>query len=132
MAALISSDFEIPAEISQGIFEKAQKGSTLAQLSGARPQKFGKQQVWVLTSPPKAELVGEAGQKSPTPTAYASKTVNPFKLQVTMRFYSGQTKMYRSAYCRIWRQMRQSHWEEHWILLEFTKSIRLQERYQAL
>lgn len=60
MAALISSDFEIPAEISQGIFEKAQKGSTLAQLSGARPQKFGKQQVWVLTSPPKAELVGEA------------------------------------------------------------------------
>ena len=39
MAALISSDFEIPAEISQGIFEKAQKGSTLAQLSGARPQK---------------------------------------------------------------------------------------------
>ena len=42
--------------------------------------------MWVLTSPPKAELVGEAGQKSPTPTAYASKTVNPFKLQVTMRF----------------------------------------------
>ena len=41
MAALISPDFEIPAEISQGIFEKAQKGSTLAQLSGARPQKFG-------------------------------------------------------------------------------------------
>ena len=86
MAALISSDFEIPAEISQGIFEKAQKGSTLAQLSGARPQKFGKQQVWVLTSPPKAELVGEAGQKSPTPTAYAHKAVNPFKLQVTMIF----------------------------------------------
>ena len=86
MAALISSDFEIPAEISTGIFEKAQKGSTLAQLSGARPQKFGKQQVWVLTAPPKAELVGEAGQKSPTPTTYASKTINPFKLQVTMRF----------------------------------------------
>ena len=39
MAALISSDFEIPAEISQGIFEKAQKGSTLAQLSGARQLK---------------------------------------------------------------------------------------------
>ena len=86
MAALISSDFEIPAEISTGIFEKAQKGSTLAQLSGARPQKFGKQQAFVLTAPPKAELVGEAKQKSPTPAAYASKTVNPFKLQVTMRF----------------------------------------------
>lgn len=86
MAALITTDFEIPAEISTGIFEKAQKGSTLAQLSGARPQKFGKQQVWVLTAPPKAELVGEAGQKSPTPTTYAAKTVNPYKLQVTMRF----------------------------------------------
>lgn len=86
MAALITSDFEIPNEISAGIFEKAQKGSTLAQLSGARPQKFGKQQVWVLTAPPKAELVGEAQEKSPTPTAYANKTINPFKLQVTMRF----------------------------------------------
>lgn len=86
MAALLSTDFTIPAEISQGIFEKAQKGSTLAQLSGARPQKFGTQQVWVLTAPPKAELVGEGGKKSPTPTTYASKTVNPFKLQVTMRF----------------------------------------------
>ena len=86
MAALITSDFEIPAEISAGIFEKAQKGSTLAQLSGARPQKFGKQQVFVLTAPPKAELVGEAAQKSPTPASYSSKTVNPFKLQVTMRF----------------------------------------------
>ena len=86
MAALITSDFEIPAEISAGIFEKAQKGSTLAQLSGERPQKFGKQQVFVLTAPPKAELVGEAAQKSPTPASYSSKTVNPFKLQVTMRF----------------------------------------------
>lgn len=86
MAALLSSNFEIPAEISAGIFEKAQKGSTLAQLSGATPQKFGKQQVWVLTAPPKAELVGEGDEKSPTPTTYAAKTVNPFKLQVTMRF----------------------------------------------
>lgn len=86
MAALITSDFEIPNEISAGIFEKAQKGSTLAQLSGARPQKFGKQQVWVLTAPPKAELVGEAAEKSPTPAAYSNKTINPFKLQVTMRF----------------------------------------------
>lgn len=86
MAALLSSNFEVPAEISAGIFEKAQKDSTLAQLSGATPQKFGKQQVWVLTAPPKAELVGEGDKKSPTPTTYAAKTVTPFKLQVTMRF----------------------------------------------
>lgn len=86
MASLITSDFEIPNSISQGIFEKAQKGSTLARLSGARPQKFGKQTAWVLTAPPKAEIVAEAGQKSPTPTSYAAKTINPIKLQVTMRF----------------------------------------------
>lgn len=86
MAALISTDFEIPAEISKGIFEKAQKGSALAKLSGAKPQKFGKQQVWILTAPPKAELVGEGEQKSPTPSTYGPKTINPFKLQVTMRF----------------------------------------------
>lgn len=86
MASLITTDFEIPNSISQGIFEKAQKGSTLARLSGARPQKFGKQTAWVLTAPPKAEIVAEAGQKSPTPTSYAAKTINPIKLQVTMRF----------------------------------------------
>lgn len=86
MAALITSDFDIPAEISAGIFKKAQSGSTLAQLSGARPQKFGKQQAWVLTAAPKAELVGEAASKSPTPATYAPKVINPIKLQVTMRF----------------------------------------------
>lgn len=86
MAALLSSNFEVPAEISADIFEKAQKGSTLTQLSGATPQKFGKQQTWVLAAPPKAELVGEGDKKSPTSTTYAAKTVNPFKLQVTMRF----------------------------------------------
>lgn len=86
MAALITTNFEIPPSISTGIFEKAQKGSTLAQLSGARPQKFGKQQVWTLTAPPKAEIVGEGAEKSPTPTTYGTKTISPFKLQVTMRF----------------------------------------------
>jgi HK97 family phage major capsid protein len=84
--ALITSNFDIPADIATGIFEKAQKGSTLAQLSGARPQKFGKQQAWILTAAPKAELVGEAAEKSETPATYGYKVINPFKLQVTMRF----------------------------------------------
>ena len=86
MAALITSDFQIPNNIAQGIFKKAQNGSTIAQLSGARPQKFGSETNWVLTAPPKAEVVGEGGEKSPTPTTYAPKTVKPVKLQVTMRF----------------------------------------------
>lgn len=86
MAAIITSNFNIPNDIAEGIFEKAQKGSTLAQLAGARPQKFGKQQAWILTSAPKAELVGESVQKSETPTTYGYKIINPYKLQVTMRF----------------------------------------------
>ncbi len=86
MAALITSDFDIPNDIAAEIFKKAQTGSALARLSGARPQKFGKQTAWTLTAPPKAEIVGEGGQKSPTPTTYAPKTITPVKLQVTMRF----------------------------------------------
>ncbi len=84
--ALITKNFEIPNSISEGIFKKAQTGSTIAQLSGATPQKFGKQQAWILTAPPKAELVGEAANKSETPATYAPKIINPFKLQVTMRY----------------------------------------------
>lgn len=86
MAALITTDFNFPAEISTGIFKKAQSASVLARLANAEPQKFGKQVKWVLTAAPKAELVGESAQKSPTPTAYAQKTVSPLKVQVTMRF----------------------------------------------
>jgi hypothetical protein len=85
MAALITSDFVLPTEVADGIWKKAQGESTIARLSGARPQKFGQTNVMVLTAPPKAELVGESVEKSPTPTTYGNKTVNPFKLQVTMR-----------------------------------------------
>ena len=84
--ALITTDFELPNEISSGIFKKAQSGSAIAQLSGATPQKFGKQQAWILSAAPKAELVGEAANKSETPTTYKPKVINPFKLQVTMRY----------------------------------------------
>lgn len=84
--ALITTDFEIPAEISAGIFKKAQTGSAIAQLSGATPQKFGKAQAWVLSAAPKAELVGEGVNKNETPAKYEPKVINPFKLQVTMRY----------------------------------------------
>ncbi len=85
MAALITSDFNLPEEYVNGVFKKAQSTSALARLSGAQPQKFGKSNVMVLTSAPKAELVAEGAQKSPTPTAYSSKSVVPIKLQVTVR-----------------------------------------------
>lgn len=86
MAVLSASDFNLPNDMAEGIFKKAQTGSVIAQLSGAKPQKFGKQSVMVLTSAPKAEIVGEGADKSPTDAAYTTKVVSPIKLQVTMRF----------------------------------------------
>ena len=85
MAALITSNFTLPQTVSDGIWKKAQAESTLARLAQARPQKFGTTNVMTLTAAPKAELVGESAQKSPTPTSYGNKTVVPYKLQVTMR-----------------------------------------------
>lgn len=85
MAALITSNFTLPREVANGIWEKAQSESVLARLAGAEPQKFGNVNVMTLTAAPKAELVGESAQKSPTPTTYGNKTVVPYKLQVTMR-----------------------------------------------
>lgn len=85
MAAIISSNFTFPTEVANGIWKKAQDVSALARLSGQSPQKFGTSSVMVLTSAPKAELVGEGAQKSETPSAYEPKQVVPRKLQVTMR-----------------------------------------------
>lgn len=85
MAVITTDAFSLPAEVTSGIWKKAQTESVLARLSESKPQKFGKTNVMVLTSAPRAELVGESKQKSPTPTTYAPKSVVPVKLQVTMR-----------------------------------------------
>lgn len=85
MAALITSNFTLPQEVAAGIWKKTQGTSTLATLSGQTPQKFGVSNVMTLTTVPKAEIVAESAEKSPVPTAYGNITVNPFKLQVTMR-----------------------------------------------
>lgn len=85
MAALITSDFVLPEQVSEGVWKKAQTTSALARLSGAKAQRFGKVNQMVLTAAPKAEIVGEGAEKSPTPTTYGNKVVTPIKLQVTVR-----------------------------------------------
>lgn len=85
MAALNTGNIVIPTTVADEIWKKAYQGSALAQLSGARPQKFGTSKQMVLTGKPKAELVGEGAQKSPTPATFGNITVNPYKLQVTVR-----------------------------------------------
>lgn len=85
MAALITDNFPLPEEVAAGIWKKTQTTSVLARLAGQMPQRFGKTNVMVLSGAPRAEIVGESTQKSPTPTTYANKAVTPTKLQVTMR-----------------------------------------------
>lgn len=85
MASLATSNIIIPVSVANDIFHKAFQGSTLAQLSNQRAQKFGTSQEMMLTGAPVAELVGEGSEKSPTPATFAPKSVVPRKLQVTVR-----------------------------------------------
>lgn len=85
MASLATTDFKIPENVANDIWHKAFQGSTLATLSKRQPQKFGKSNVMVLTGEPRAELVGEGAEKSPTPATFENKVVTPRKLQVTVR-----------------------------------------------
>lgn len=85
MAVLETTNITIPVEVADKIWAKAQQTSALARLSAKEPQKFGQSKVMTLTGDVKAELVGESEQKSPTNPTFSSITVNPRKLQVTVR-----------------------------------------------
>lgn len=85
MAAITTQNIAIPVSVADKIWQKTIGSSTLATLAKSQPQKFGESKVMVLTSAPKAELVGEGGEKSPTPAGFTTKTVTPHKLQVTVR-----------------------------------------------
>lgn len=86
MASLLTSAFSLPKHLASGIWEKAQYGSTVAALSGSEPMQFGETQLMTFTTRPKAQYVGESGQKAHSPVAFSSKTITPKKVQVTMRF----------------------------------------------
>jgi hypothetical protein len=86
MAILSTGDITLPKNIAAGLWEKAQTGSTVAQLSGSEPMQFGEVDVMTFTRRPKAEYVGEGVQKSPTEVAFGVKTITPKKVQVTLRF----------------------------------------------
>lgn len=80
-----NAGFVLPTNIADGVWKKTQDTSVLARLAGQMPQKFGTTNVMTLTGTPRAELVGESVEKSPTGTKFGNKTVVPYKLQVTMR-----------------------------------------------
>lgn len=86
MALLATSGLVLPKNIAEGMFKKAATGSAIAALSGSEPQKFGEVTHMTLTGRPRAELVGEGGDKGDTNATFGSKVVTPHKFQVTMRF----------------------------------------------
>lgn len=86
MASLLTSAFTLPKHLAAGIWEKTTTGSTVAVLSGQEPMQFGETQLMTFTTQPKAQYVGESGQKGHSPVGFSSKTITPKKVQVTMRF----------------------------------------------
>ena len=84
-AILTTNDITMPTELSAEIFSKAQLGSVIAALASSEPQKFGKTEMMTFDTRPKAEFVGESGDKASSPADFGLRTVIPFKAQVTMR-----------------------------------------------
>lgn len=76
----------MPREIASGMITKAQSTSTVAQLSGSEPQRFGEVDYIIFDDFPRAEFVEEGGEKSSTKGGFRSVTAKPRKAQVTMRF----------------------------------------------
>lgn len=76
----------LPREIADGMITEARTSSTVAQLSGREPQKFGETDYIIFNDFPRAEFVEEGADKASTTGGYSSVTSKPRKAQVTMRF----------------------------------------------
>ena len=88
MAIFGTSDSKVlmPREIADGMITDTLTTSTVAQLSGQEPQKFGEVDYMTFNEFPKAEFVEEGAQKSSTTGGFGAVTAKPHKAQVTMRF----------------------------------------------
>ncbi|MFC8037828.1 phage major capsid protein [Paenarthrobacter sp. NPDC057355] len=85
MAALTTGSLTIPTQLLDPWVNNIHKGSTISQLSGSTPMKFGKGEAFVFDSG-EAEYVGEGANKSSNDVTKTTQTVEPFKFQKTIRF----------------------------------------------
>lgn len=85
MAALTTGSLTIPTQLLDPWVNNIHKGSTISQLSGATPMKFGKGEAFVFDSG-EAEYVGEGANKSSNDITKTTQTVENFKFQKTIRF----------------------------------------------
>lgn len=85
MAALTTGSLTIPKQLLDPWVNNIHKGSTISQLSGAIPMKFGAGEAFVFDSG-EAEYVGEGANKSSNDITKTTQTVEPHKFQKTIRF----------------------------------------------
>ena len=85
MAILATSNLALPQHMADGMFTAVTEGSSVAALSGQKPMKFGETNFFTF-SLGEAEFVGEGQQKSATDFTTETKTVKPFKAQITVRY----------------------------------------------
>jgi hypothetical protein len=85
MAVLDTGDLEVPTQILDPWLEKVRGGSTIAELSGAIPMKFGPGQTMTFDIG-EAEYVGEGANKGPSVITPTTKTVKPYKFHKTVRW----------------------------------------------
>lgn len=86
MAVIESSGLVLPRDIADKMIRKTQDGSVVAQLSTTEPFRFGNTDLVTVNQVPKAEFVGESGDKSSTVETFGFVTATPKKAQTTLRF----------------------------------------------
>jgi HK97 family phage major capsid protein len=88
MAVFGTNDAKVlmPRVIADGMVKQTRSTSTIAQLCGRTPQRFGESDIIVFNDFPRAEFVEEGAQKGSTKGGFTSVTAKPHKAQVTMRF----------------------------------------------
>jgi len=85
VAALTTGSLTIPTQLLDPWVNNIHKGSTISQLSGSIPMKFGAGEAFVFDSG-EAEYVGEGANKSSNSITQTTQTVEPHKFQKTIRF----------------------------------------------
>lgn len=85
MAILDTGTLSLPAHIASDMFEQVTEGSSVSVLSGQKPMTFGEHQHFTF-SLGEAEFVGEGQQKSATDFESRTRTVKPYKAQITFRY----------------------------------------------
>ena len=85
MAILDTGTLNLPAHIANDMFEQVTEGSSVSVLSGQKPMAFGEHQHFTF-SLGEAEFVGEGQQKAATDVESRTRTVKPYKAQITFRY----------------------------------------------